>query len=70
MKKISWVDWKSSCRSKEVGGLGVRRIREFNMALLGKWCWRMLVERDSLWFKVLSASYGMADGRLRDGGRI
>ena len=68
-RKISWVDWNSICRSKEVGGLGVRRIREFNVALLGKWCWRLLEERDSLWFRVLSARYGTDEGRLRGGGR-
>ena len=51
--KISWVDWTTVCRRKEIRDLGVRRIREFNTALLGKWCWRMLVERESLWFKVL-----------------
>jgi len=34
--KITWVDWNIVCRSKEVDGLGVRRIREFNLALLGK----------------------------------
>lgn len=45
------------------------RIREFNCALLGKWCWRMLVERDSLWFRVMSTRYGLAEGRLRCGGR-
>ena len=44
-KKILWVDWNFVCRSKEVGGLGVRIIREFNIALLGKWCWRMLVSK-------------------------
>ena len=49
--------------------LEVRRIREFNSALLGKWCWRMLVERESLWFRVLLARYVLAEGRLRDGGR-
>ena len=27
------------------------------------------MERDSLWFKVLSARYGLVDGRLRGGGR-
>ena len=48
--------------------MGVRSIREFNVALLGKWCWRLLVDRESLWFKVLAARYGETDGRLRDGG--
>ena len=66
-RKISWVDWNSVCRSKEVGGLGVRRIREFNIALLGKWCWRLLEDRDSLWFRVLEARYGTEGGRLREG---
>jgi len=32
--------------SKEVGGLGVRRLKEFNIALLGKWCWRCLMDMD------------------------
>ncbi|PNX68890.1 cytochrome p450, partial [Trifolium pratense] len=36
-------------------GLGVRRLREFNQALLGKWCWRMLVDSGGLWFRVLAA---------------
>ena len=52
--QLSWVDWNTVCRGKEVGGLEVRRIREFNIALLGKWCWRLLEERESLWFTVLS----------------
>ncbi|GAU43105.1 hypothetical protein TSUD_373000 [Trifolium subterraneum] len=42
----------------EYGGLGVRRLKEFNVALLGKWCWRMLVDREGLWFRVLTARYG------------
>ena len=67
-KKNSWVDWNSVCLSKEVGGLGVRRIREFNNALLGKWCWRLLVEKECLWYRVLSARYGEEGGRLLDGG--
>ncbi|XP_024640465.1 uncharacterized protein [Medicago truncatula] len=54
---------------KEVGGLGVRRIREFNSALLGKWSWMVLVEKESLWYRVLVARYGEEGGRLLDGGR-
>ncbi|PNX87932.1 non-LTR retroelement reverse transcriptase-like protein [Trifolium pratense] len=35
----------SSKLRQEYGSLGVRRLREFNLTLLGKWCWRMLVDR-------------------------
>jgi hypothetical protein len=68
-RKISWVDWNSVCLSKEVGGLGVRRIREFNYTLLEKWCWRMLVDKNSLWFRVMAARYGVVGGQLVGGGR-
>jgi hypothetical protein len=44
-------------------------LKEFNEALLGKWCWRMLVDRDGLWYRVLAARYGEEDGRLEVGGR-
>jgi len=45
-------------------GWGLRRLREFNDALLGKWCCRLLVEKRSLWYRVLVARYGEEDGRL------
>jgi len=49
--------------AKEVGGLGVRRLGEFNLALLGKWCWKMVVDREGLWFRVLTARYvGLGGG--------
>ncbi|PNX64609.1 alpha-1,6-xylosyltransferase, partial [Trifolium pratense] len=35
----------------------------------GKWCWRMLVDREGMWFRVLAAWYGLERGRLRAGGR-
>ncbi|CAJ2662251.1 unnamed protein product [Trifolium pratense] len=68
-RKISWVSWKSICLRKEFGGLGVKQLREFNLALLGKWCWRMLMDREGLWFRVLAARYGVEGGGLRVGGR-
>jgi len=46
----------------------VRKLKEFNIVLLGKWCWRLLVDRGSLWYKVLLARYGTVHGRLEDGG--
>ena len=48
---------------------GVRKLREFNTALLEKWCWRLLIDREGLWRRVLVARYGAEDGRLEDGGR-
>ena len=60
--KITWVAWDSVCLPKEEDGLCVRKMREFNVALLGKWCWRMLVYRNSLWYRVLKARYGEEGG--------
>jgi len=47
--------------------LVVRRIREFNIDLLAKWCWRFLEDRENLWFRVMSARYGVEGGRLKGG---
>jgi len=68
-RKISWINWQTNCWSTEVAGLGVRRIRDFNTALLGKWCWRFLVNRDTLWFRVLVGRCGVEGGRMREGDR-
>jgi len=54
---------------KGVGGLGVRTLREFNLALLGKWCWRQITDRKGLWFRLLAARYGLEGGRIKAGGR-
>ncbi|PNX55797.1 receptor-like kinase, partial [Trifolium pratense] len=34
----------------------------------GKWCWRMLVDREGMWFRVLAGRYGVERGRLCEGG--
>ena len=36
----------------------MRSVVKFNEALLGKWRWRLLVESDCFWVKVLCAKYG------------
>lgn len=68
-RKISWIAWSSITLRQEYGGLGVRKMREFNTALLGKWCWWMLVDSGGLWYRVLAARYGEEAGRLGVGGR-
>nr|KYP42867.1 hypothetical protein KK1_035714 [Cajanus cajan] len=32
----------------------------FNLDLFGKWHWRMLVEKNSLWVRIISSLYGVA----------
>jgi hypothetical protein len=56
--KIPWVSWKDVCRPKDEGGLGVKDLGWFNLALLAKWRWRLLMENGPLWKKVLEAKYG------------
>ena len=68
-RKIAWINWNYVCVPKEDGGLGVQRLGEFNMPLLEKWCWRMLTDKEGLWYRVLKARYGELGGLLRDGGR-
>ena len=37
-RKISWISWSSICLKKKYEGLVVRQLKEFNLALLEKWC--------------------------------
>jgi len=67
-RKIAWVDWDSICLPKEEGGLGLRRLLQFNLSLLGKWCWRILNEQDGPWYRVFKARYGEEGGQLKEGG--
>ncbi|XP_058753182.1 uncharacterized protein LOC131626382 [Vicia villosa] len=47
-KKIHWVSWRDVCLPIDRGGLGIKRIDDFNVALLQKWRWRILAEFDAL----------------------
>ena len=56
--KFHLVNWSTSCTPLSSGGLGIRNLRTFNVALLGKWLWRFGQESDALWHQVIEAKYG------------
>ncbi|MCI07485.1 LINE-1 reverse transcriptase like, partial [Trifolium medium] len=52
-KKLCWVKWDQICLPKEQGGLGVKNLELFNLALLSKWKWRFLADGDAVWADLL-----------------
>ncbi|KAL0454800.1 UNVERIFIED_CONTAM: hypothetical protein Slati_0819200 [Sesamum latifolium] len=55
--KIHWIAWHKMCLPKEQGGLGFKRLKEFNLALLTKQAWRVSICPDSVIHKILSHKY-------------
>lgn len=51
--------WKNICHVKEQGGWGILDLSSFNLALLGKWRWKVL--SDSHWggVKILRFNYNV-----------
>lgn len=47
----------SICSPKASGGLGFRRMRDFNLALLSKLAWSIATNKDLLWLQILKAKY-------------
>jgi len=57
-RKIAWVSWNLACKPREFGGLGIIDPKLFNLALLGKWIWRLGSVEVGLWKEVLFSKYG------------
>jgi hypothetical protein len=56
-RKIHWMSWEKLSKSKKGGGMGFRGIRNFNKALLGKHCWRLMTCEESLLGRVFKSRY-------------
>ncbi|KAA0035248.1 LINE-1 retrotransposable element ORF2 protein [Cucumis melo var. makuwa] len=51
------VNWRICTSPKELGGLGISKLKDTNQALLCKWLWRYHNESNSLWKKCIDAKY-------------
>lgn len=56
-KGIRWFGWNRMARDRDKGGLGVRDLHGFNLALLGKQIWRMCSSPTSLMARLFKARY-------------
>ncbi|XP_062073589.1 uncharacterized protein LOC133777855 [Humulus lupulus] len=51
---LGLVDWEDLCKTKKEGGLGLRRIKEWNEAAIGKYVWAIESKQDTLWGSVIA----------------
>lgn len=58
---VHLVSWDTVTKDKVDGGLGIRSMRQANVAFLTKLGWRVLAEPNTLWSRVLRHKY--CDGR-------
>jgi hypothetical protein len=50
------VKWTRVCRSKNIGGLGIKNLRRQNISLLCKWLWK-LETHDGMWQDIVKVKY-------------
>ncbi|XP_074297547.1 uncharacterized protein LOC141628284 [Silene latifolia] len=51
------VNWDQCCLPKEEGGLGIKDVKKWNKALLGKYVWWLANKKDHLWVRWVSHVY-------------
>jgi hypothetical protein len=56
-RNLSLKAWDSLCKPKEKGGLGLRRMKEVNLALISKLGWNLLNKTDLMWVSQLHCKY-------------
>jgi len=61
-RKIAWVACDKVCKSREAGGLDIINVRQFNLALLGKWIWHLKTETRGFGWRYWNLS--MEDGEV------
>ena len=62
---IAWKEWDKLSRPKCVGGLGFKKTKEMNDALLAKFAWMVVSGNQSICMEVLRSKYKVSDDWLR-----
>ncbi|XP_035843871.1 uncharacterized protein LOC110927588 [Helianthus annuus] len=55
VKKLHWVARDRVTLPKKYGGLGLSKLKNTSIALLSKWGWRFLVDKNRLWSQTIEA---------------
>ncbi|KAH9704682.1 reverse transcriptase domain-containing protein [Citrus sinensis] len=56
-KGIIWMRWERLCKPKTHGGLGFKKLHQFDISMLGKQGWRFLTNPNSLVARLFKARY-------------
>lgn len=56
-KSMAYVAWDKVTTPLSLGGLGLRSLKEMNMALVMKALWKLSTGADSQWVKVMQLKY-------------
>ena len=54
---MAWLSLDKLCSPKAEGGLGFKKLKEFNLALLAKQGWQLQHRHDTLVYRMLKAKY-------------
>lgn len=54
---ITWTAWERMARHKHAGGLGFKCLRDVNLSMLDKQCWRLITNPESLVARLYKAKY-------------
>jgi hypothetical protein len=63
---LAWKSWDHLCKSKINGGLGFRKAKKYNEALIAKLTWMMASKRVSPCMEALRSKYKVTDTWLRE----